>query len=186
MLHRNGSSSDLLNMKIPTEVGAIRRAHSTGDSIVQRQGSEHDDVTRPPAPTVWLVDDDLGFVYWLGSIFTEAGCRALPALSCREAVALMKRLGIEPDLIVLNPHLPGVDRMLQGRVRHPKIVTIGAPPEALATSIPIHARLERPFVKTQGAEITRSKGGQTLCCRAPSTSGTTSIVRGSGLTSHSN
>jgi hypothetical protein len=41
--------------------------------------------------------------YWLGDIFTESGCRALPALSCREAVELMKRLGIEPDLIVLNP-----------------------------------------------------------------------------------
>jgi len=105
-------------------------------------------VTRPLVPTVWIVDDDLGFVCWLGDILTEAGCRALPALSCREAVVRMMRLGIEPDLIVLNPHLPGVARMLQRRVRakrHPKIVTIGTPPEALAASIRVHATLERPF-----------------------------------------
>jgi hypothetical protein len=105
-------------------------------------------VTRPPEPTVWIVDDDLGFVCWLGDIFTEAGFRALPALNCLEGVALVKRMGIEPDLILLNPHLPGVARMLQGRMRakrHAKIVTIGAPPKALAASFRVHATLERPF-----------------------------------------
>ena len=114
----------------------------------QREPARHDDVTRPPAITVWIVDGDLGFVCWLGDIFREVGCRALPALSCKDAVALMKQLGIEPDLIVLNPNLPGVAGMLQGRIqanRHFKIVTIGPPPEALAVSLQAHAMLERPF-----------------------------------------
>jgi hypothetical protein len=60
----------------------------------------------------------------------------------------MKRLGIEPDLIVLNPYLPGIGPMLQRRIRAkrpPKIATIGAPPKLLAASIPVHATLERPF-----------------------------------------
>src|SRR5260370_28299368 len=76
-------------------------------SSAQRGLARHDDVTRPPAMTVWIVDSDLGFVWWVGDIFREVGCRALPALSCKDAVALMKELGIEPDLIVLNPNLPG-------------------------------------------------------------------------------
>jgi len=66
-------------------------------SSAQRELTRHDDVTRPPAMTVWIVDDDLGFVWWLGDIFSEVGCRALPALSCKDAVALMNEFGIEPS-----------------------------------------------------------------------------------------
>jgi DNA-binding NtrC family response regulator len=105
-------------------------------------------VTQPPAPTtVWIVDDDLGFVWWLGEIFTEAGCRALPALSCEQAVSLMKKLDVGIDLLVLNPQLPGVVKMLQAlRDAHPnfKVVAIGKISPALATAIHPQANLERP------------------------------------------
>ena len=102
----------------------------------------------PPAPTtVWIVDDDLGFVWWLGEIFTEAGCRALPALSCEQAVSLMKQLDVGIDLLVLNPQLPGVIRMLQmlrGADANFKVVAIGKTPPVLATAIHPQANLERP------------------------------------------
>jgi hypothetical protein len=45
------------------------------------------------AQTVLIVDDDLGFVCWLGELFTEPGCRPLPGLSCGEATAVTKQLG---------------------------------------------------------------------------------------------
>ena len=102
-------------------------------------------MSRPPAPAIWIVDDDLGFVWWLGEIFTQAGCRALPALSCHEASVLMKKLAVDPDLLVLNMDLAGVSELLQyvqrGR-RHVKIVAIGS--QLPRVRIPIHATLERP------------------------------------------
>ena len=105
-------------------------------------------MTEPPAPTtVWIVDGDLGFVWWLGEIFTEAGCRALPALSCEQAVSLMKKLNVGIDLLVLNPQLPGVIRMLKIlSSAHPnfKIVAIGNASPALITAIHPQANLERP------------------------------------------
>jgi hypothetical protein len=105
-------------------------------------------VTQSPAPTtVWIVDDDLGFVWWLGEIFTEAGCRALPALSCEQAVSLNKSLDVGIDLLVLNPSLPGVIGMLQIlRSVHPnfKIALIGHASPALSTAIRPQANLERP------------------------------------------
>ncbi len=105
-------------------------------------------MTQPPSPTtVWIVDDDLGFVWWLGEIFTEAGCRALPALSCEQAVSLMKKLNVGIDLLVLNPQLPGVIRMLQilsSAHANFKIVAIGKASPALATAIRPQANLERP------------------------------------------
>jgi hypothetical protein len=105
-------------------------------------------VTRRPAPTtVWIVDDDLGFVWWLGEIFTEAGCRALPALSCEQAISLNESLDVGIDLLVLNPGLSGVAGMLQIlRSAYPnfKIVLIGNASPALTTTIRPQANLERP------------------------------------------
>ena len=102
----------------------------------------------PPAPTtVWIVDDDLGFVWWLGEVFTEAGCRALPAMSCEQAVSLMKKLNVGIDLLVLNPQLPGVIRMLKilsSAYANFKIVVIGKVSPALTTVIRPQANLERP------------------------------------------
>src|ERR1700736_1607825 len=57
------------------------------------------------AQMVLIVDDDLGLVCWLGDILSEAGARSVPALSCGEVTVLIKRLGIEPDLIILNSSL---------------------------------------------------------------------------------
>ncbi len=103
-------------------------------------------MTAQPAPTVWIVDDDLGFVWWLGEMFTEAGCRALPALDVEQAASLMGRLKVGIDVIVVNPELPGVDALLQSlhrANRHLKVVTIG-PPDLASPSLPVHATLARP------------------------------------------
>jgi DNA-binding NtrC family response regulator len=101
----------------------------------------------PAATTVWIVDNDLGFVWWLGEIFTEAGCRTLPALSCEQALTLIKTLNVGVDLLVVNPQLPGVMKMLQSLSRaHPKlkIVTIGKASAALPAALRPQASLERP------------------------------------------
>jgi DNA-binding NtrC family response regulator len=105
-------------------------------------------VTQPPAATtVWIVDDDLGFVWWLGEVFTDAGCRTLPALSCAQAMALIDELRVGIDLLIVNPQLPGVTGMLETlRSTHPKLKTVvigSSPPERMAAIRP-QAFLERP------------------------------------------
>ena len=118
------------------------------DSLVERLGRKPDDVNRQPtAPTVWIVDDDLGFVLWLGEIFTAVGCRALPALSTRQAASLMNELRTGIDLLVVNPDLRGVAGMLQTlrlANRNLKIVFIVRSPQALTAPIQAQANLERP------------------------------------------
>ena len=99
-----------------------------------------------PAPTVWIVDDDLGFVWWLGEVFIEAGCHTLPALSATEALALMKRLQVSIDIVVVNPALAGVDRMLRSLKRaNPglKIIIIG-PGTLTSATMRVHGTLIRP------------------------------------------
>jgi DNA-binding NtrC family response regulator len=99
------------------------------------------------AQTILIVDDDIGFVWWLGDILNEVGCRVLPALACGEAVLLTRQLGIEPDLIIVNPSLAGAPQMLQFFIHikpHLKIVTIGASSRAVTASIHVSAILDRP------------------------------------------
>jgi hypothetical protein len=81
-------------------------------------------------PTVLILDDDLGFVWWLGEIFTELGY----APSCPQALSTIEALDLSVDLAILNPELPGISPMIRAiEHAHPaKIVMIGEPtPEAM-------------------------------------------------------
>lgn len=81
-----------------------------------------------------ILDDDLGFVWWLGEIFTELGYGAVPAPSCPQALSMIEALDLSVDLAILNPELPGISPMIRAiEHAHPaKIVMIGEPtPEAM-------------------------------------------------------
>ncbi len=60
-----------------------------------------------------IIDDDLGFVMWLGEIFTELGCQAVPALHCRQALAFIQRIDLPIAILVLNPELRGAKRTVK-------------------------------------------------------------------------
>ena len=60
-----------------------------------------------------IVDDDLGFVFWFGEMFIRSGYEVVPALSCREARSLLKKLDVRVDLALVDPMLPGAVRMLR-------------------------------------------------------------------------
>jgi hypothetical protein len=113
------------------------------------------------APTVLIVDEDLGFVWWLGEIFHELGCRAVPALSCREALSLAETAKLTVDLIVVNPALSGVREMVKTlrTVRSPKIVAIPQPRGLRRLGPDVHAVLERP---STGETVSRSKWIRTV------------------------
>lgn len=63
-----------------------------------------------------IVDHDLGFLMWLGDVFSELGCQAVPALNCRQGLALTKRLELSITTLVLNPELPGAARTVKALV----------------------------------------------------------------------
>jgi DNA-binding response OmpR family regulator len=93
-----------------------------------------------------IVDEDLGFVGWLGELFSEAGYRALPALNCRQAISLIKKFKLDVDVLAVNEGLPGISGMI-GMLRRPhrplKIVVIRNPSADHHVFL-AHATLERP------------------------------------------
>ncbi len=67
---------------------------------------------RPGSVLALIVDHDLGFVMWLGEIFSELGCVAVPALHCRQALALSERFDLPITILLVNPELRGAERMI--------------------------------------------------------------------------
>jgi hypothetical protein len=94
------------------------------------------------------VDDDVGFVLWLGEMVTESGYQAIPALHFREALTLVKKMDLRVDVLVVNPELRGAARAMKAlSTGHPslRVVLIRdplAPPGPVLDST--HATLERP------------------------------------------
>jgi DNA-binding response OmpR family regulator len=58
-------------------------------------------------PTVLLVDEDIGFLWWLGEIFREIGFRCFPALNTADAIAIARAPSIDIALLVLEPGMLG-------------------------------------------------------------------------------
>jgi ActR/RegA family two-component response regulator len=99
-------------------------------------------------PTALVVDDDVAFILWLGEMFTENGYQAYPALHCRQALALRKKLGLEVDVLVVNPKLRGAARaikMLASARPSLRVILIGDP-SVSATGVPdgAYPTLDRP------------------------------------------
>ena len=63
-----------------------------------------------------IVDDDVAFLMWLGELFAELGCQVVPALYCRQALALATRFQLPVGILIVNPNLRGATRMIQALV----------------------------------------------------------------------
>lgn len=62
---------------------------------------------------VLIIDEDLGFLMWLGELFAELGCQAMPALHCRQGLALAKQLKLPITILIANPELRGYQQMVR-------------------------------------------------------------------------
>lgn len=108
---------------------------------------------------VLIIDHDLGFVMWLGELFTELGFQAVPALHCRHALQLAGRLELPITTLVVNPDLPGAPRMVKSLLASNPEARIILIRDAIAArdsgrardriqanppNIPAQSRLERP------------------------------------------
>ena len=99
-------------------------------------------------PTALIVDSDVGLMFWLVELFAKTGWNFVPALNCRQAVALAVLWDSHIDLIVVNPALKGIPEMVDdlSRVHRPKVVLVGD--LNVEPDIPADATIDRPEVST--------------------------------------
>ena len=62
---------------------------------------------------VLLVDNDLGFVFWLGRALDQAGFEAFPAKSISDCVGLIDTLHLTIGLVVVNFSLAGAGAFVE-------------------------------------------------------------------------
>jgi len=94
--------------------------------------------------TILILDNDLGFSFWLGQSLTAPHCRALPAKSVAEAAALIGQFQLKIDFLIMNPAIPGASefsRALRKEQKHLRVATLspesaeGDRPAALEAAI---------------------------------------------------
>lgn len=98
-------------------------------------------------PTALIVDDDLGFVYWIGERFHEAGYQPVPALNVRQAASLIKELDLKIAVVVVNPGLRGAPTFIKtlSQTRSVvKIILIRDPHVSTTVEVRAHTIVERP------------------------------------------
>ena len=99
-----------------------------------------------PSPLVLIVDEDLGFVWWLSEMFSAAGCQVVPALNHAEIVSIIRELDLAIDMLVVNEDLAGISETIEAisQSRSPKIVAIRDHNSPRDNAAGAHATLERP------------------------------------------
>jgi CheY-like chemotaxis protein len=66
-----------------------------------------------PAQTILIVDDDLGFVMWLGHTLVSAGYLTVPLTSAQESLRIIAELDLTMiDLAIVNPAMPEVYHLI--------------------------------------------------------------------------
>ena len=98
-------------------------------------------------PTVLIVDEDLGFVCWLGELLAEVGYDAIPASDTRSALALIDELSLRVNLLIVNPKIRGafkMTRLLSSIHAGLKIVAIGNSGMIAGEAIPVQTTMDRP------------------------------------------
>ena len=98
-------------------------------------------------PTALIVDDDLGFVYWIGQRFHEAGYQPVPALNVRQAVSLINELDLKISVVVVNAGLRSIRKFIKTLSQTQslvKIILIRDPRAPTTVVVRAHAIVERP------------------------------------------
>src|SRR5690242_6812075 len=72
----------------------------------RRRRNLHDEVLSI-VTTILILDNDLGFCFWLGQALIGSHCKAFPATTIPEAVTLIAQFKLKIDFLILNPAVPG-------------------------------------------------------------------------------
>jgi DNA-binding response OmpR family regulator len=85
---------------------------------------------------ILIVENDLGFIFWLGGALMAADYQPWPACGVSEANALAGKTAI--DLLIVNPSLPGVSKLIAVLRRSQaklKVIALGAEGEIKLSGI---------------------------------------------------
>jgi DNA-binding NtrC family response regulator len=83
--------------------------------------------------TILVVDNDLGFAFWLGQALDQTGDEAWPARSIPDAIQLISELRLAVDLVVVNASLPSVPLFFANlRESHPHVKIVAVYEESRA------------------------------------------------------
>jgi len=77
--------------------------------------------------TILIVDNDLGFLFWLGSELCTAGYVALPAEDCQNARRLLNQLQVGVRLLLVNYGIIGTQVLASELLRangHLKVIAL--------------------------------------------------------------
>lgn len=134
----------------PTTIVSLQTTFSTGQQSVTdgrlTSVSTWSAKETAPSPLVLIVDEDLGFVWWLSEMFSAAGCQVVPALNPAEIVSITRELDLTIDMLVVNEELAGISETIEAlsQSQSPKIVAIRDHNSPRDHAAGAHATLERP------------------------------------------
>jgi hypothetical protein len=97
--------------------------------------------------TILILDDDLGFLFWLAEALGSAGYQVVGALNVAEARRLESELASMVDLLIVNPALQGAEEFVRRKRRGEKHLRVIVIEEEAGHSIirpPADATQRRP------------------------------------------
>ena len=88
---------------------------------------------------ILIVDNDLGFIYWLGAALIARNYQPLPACSVSDAITVAgPGPAVRLDLMIVNPSLPGISKLITRFRRtqaHLKVVALGRQRKTALTDV---------------------------------------------------
>ena len=106
--------------------------------------------------TVLILDDDLGFVFWLGHVLDAAAYSTLPAKSVPDAVLLVTQLGLTVDVLVINLALAeGLNFVtaMHSSQRDMKVIGVLNDPVEVTNILGVNAVHLKPSVRNEAAKV---------------------------------
>jgi CheY-like chemotaxis protein len=98
---------------------------------------------------ILIVENDLGFIFWLGGALVAGDYQPWPACGVSDATELIEKAALPIDLLIVDPSLPGVSKLtaiLRRSQADLKLIALGAEVKTKLTGI--NAWLRKP-VPTQ-------------------------------------
>ncbi len=106
--------------------------------------------------TVLIVDQNLGFVFWLGQLLQTAGFAAFPARSVSDAGVVLVEFALAVDVLILNLCLPGAADFI-ARLRrsqeHLKVIAIAKRGQALEPRLQVDSSCAEPQRIDEAAQL---------------------------------
>ena len=113
---------------------------------------------------ILIVENDLGFIFWLGAALAAAEYQPWPACSVSDAMKLVERATLPIDLLIIDPSAQGVSKLVAFlRRSRPelKLMALGAESKTTLTGVSAWRRKPGPAqepVKQQQEWVEAVKG----------------------------